>query len=147
MTVIVAPYLINCWTTFGDPLYAINYHAEYYVARDDHVVNAGPTASSYMVIKARSHVIETVDTVTLGLTSHPFLNKWRGFERWVQNLGVWLSWAALLGLLSFAGSQSGRLLLLVAATSLIPYAVTWQILSRVTRCARRRCRRATGGSA
>jgi hypothetical protein len=67
--------------------------------------------------------------VTAGLTSYPFLNKWDGFDRWVPYLGVWLAWAALAGLLCFVRSSSGRILLLVAITSLVPYAFTWQIVS------------------
>jgi hypothetical protein len=126
---IVAPYVFNCWRVFGDPLYAMDYHTGTYLASEGQVVQSRPTAAAYVTTKALSRPFGTVDTVALGLTSYPFLNKWQGFEPWISTLGTWLSRAALFGLVLFVGSAAGRLLLVVLAGSLIPYAVTWRVIS------------------
>ena len=76
-TTIVSPYLISCWIAFGDPLYPINYAAEAYQQRDDQVVEADGTIDGYLFNKIRSRPYETLDTVVRGLTTYPFLNKWR----------------------------------------------------------------------
>ena len=34
MTVLVAPFLVNCAIATGDPLYAINNHTEFYLKRE-----------------------------------------------------------------------------------------------------------------
>ena len=46
----------------------------------------------------------------------------------VPSSGRWLSWAALAGLLLFTGTAAGRLLLVVLVASLVPYALTWQLI-------------------
>jgi hypothetical protein len=61
------------------------------------------------------------------MTSYPFLNKWVGFEPWQPGLGRWLAGAALLGLILFAASANGRLLLLVLVSALVPFAFTWRL--------------------
>jgi len=129
MTVMIAPFAINCWRVFGDPLYAINVHAEVYRTAEGQAVETSQTAVEYIASKAHSHPMRTLDTVVLGLTTYPFLNKWWGFDPWIPALGEWLSRAAMLGVLLFIGSRSGRFVLLVLATSLMPYAVTWKLVS------------------
>jgi 4-amino-4-deoxy-L-arabinose transferase-like glycosyltransferase len=128
MTVIVAPYLFNCWRVFGNPLYAIDAHTNVYLATEGQAVASPPTATAYVASRALSRPFQTLDTVALGITSYPFLNKWGGFDRWIPALGKWLSWASLLGMLLLLGSGAGRLLLLVLLTSLVPFAVTWKLL-------------------
>jgi len=128
MTVIAAPFLINCWLTFGDPLYAINVHADVYRTAQGQTVEAGQSAVQYVVNQARSRPMQTLDTMVLGMTSYPFLNKWRGFDPWIPSSGEWLSWAAVLGVFLCLGSSSGRFLLLVLAASLVPYAATWKLI-------------------
>jgi len=121
------PFLFNCWRTYGDPLYAINVHADVYRATE----GAGAPAASaggYIVAHLRQRPVETIDTFVLGLTRYPFTNKWRGFDVWLPRLGVTLSVFALGGLLLFAAAPAGRLMLVVAATSLVPYAVTWRLI-------------------
>lgn len=129
MTVIVAPFLINCWLVFGDPLHAINVHADVYRAAEGGTIQTGQTVTQYIESEARSRPLRTLDTVVLGMTSYPFLNKWQGFAPWLPSLGKWLSWAAMLGILLFLGSTPGRLLLVVLAASLVPYAVTWRLIA------------------
>lgn len=129
MTTIVAPFVINCWLVFGDPLYSINVHADVYRATERQAVQPGQSAATYVEAKAYSRPMRTLDTVVMGLTSYPFQNKWRGFDPWSPTLGKWLSWACLLGLVLFIGSGPGRLVLMVLAASLIPYAVTWKLIA------------------
>lgn len=61
------------------------------------------------------------------MTTYPFLNKWGGFAPWISWLGAFLSWAAVVGLILLVGSPPGRLLLVVLAGSLVPYAFTWKL--------------------
>ena len=148
MTAMVAPYLINCWRVYGDPLYAVNYHTGNYVAMErqrpremlegpadfqppllasEEAVPPPATVRAYIGGKAAARPYDTLDTFVLGLTSYPFNNKWGGFDRWLPGLGVGLSWAALAGLILYCGSWGGRLALIVVATSLIPFAITWKM--------------------
>jgi hypothetical protein len=128
-TVIVAPYIINCWRTFDDPLYAINFHTGAYRATEGQPLEVKETAGQYLGQHFRSSPVRMIDTFILGMTSYPFTNKWRGFSPWGDVVGTWLSRAALLGLLLFLWSQSGRLLLVVLAGSMLPYAFTWRVAS------------------
>jgi hypothetical protein len=123
---LVAPFLFNCWRTFGDPFYAINVHADVYRAAEGQTISTPQTTAQYLSAKVRAHPIEMLDTTVLGFTSYPFENKWSGFNPWSPALGGWLSYAALAGLVLFAGSRNGRLLLLIAGTSMIPFALTWK---------------------
>jgi 4-amino-4-deoxy-L-arabinose transferase-like glycosyltransferase len=126
---ILAPYVVNCWLTFDDPLYAINVHADVYTATEAQAGEVSQSAGEYIRRQFRAHPVRTVDTFILGMTSYPFTNKWRGFDQWANSLGTWLSRASLLGLLLFIGSGAGRLLLVVLAGSLLPYAFTWRLIS------------------
>jgi hypothetical protein len=127
MTIVVAPFLVNCWRVFGDPFYSINVHADVYRATEG-AVETSVSARDYIEGHLRTRPVRTLDTLVLGLTRYPFANKWGGFERWVPSSGRWLSWAALAGLLLFTGTAAGRLLLVVLVASLVPYAVTWQLI-------------------
>jgi hypothetical protein len=126
---IAGPYVVNCWREFGDPLYAINVHADIYRATEGQMGTArGETAARYVLSKFRSQPWDTVDTAVLGLTEYPFANKWYGFDRWHPLLGKALSWSAIVGLFLFLGSGAGRLLLIVLAASLVPYMLTWKLI-------------------
>ena len=124
---LVGPYLVSCWYVFGDPLYALNFHARGFQVTERMKVDGPPNAMAYVTGKLLARPYRTLHTLAVGMTSYPFGNKWDGFERWVPGLGAWLSAAALVGLLLFAGSWPGRLLLLVLACSLVPFAATWQL--------------------
>jgi len=127
--VIVAPYVINCWVVLGDPVPAFNVHAKIYSETEGRAVTVGQTTTGYIGNLIRSRPMRTADTVALGLTTYPFLNKWRGFDVWIPGAGKWLSWAALLGLFLFAGTRDSRLLLLILATSLVPFSFTWKLIA------------------
>jgi hypothetical protein len=125
---LVAPYLVNCWRAFGDPLYSIDAHADVYRATDGQPVENSQTAREYLVAEARARPLRTLDTIVLGMTRYPFVNKWTGFEPWGRYVGRSLLVLALAGLLGFAVTPAGRLLLLVLAASLEPYAATWRLI-------------------
>lgn len=127
-TVVIAPFLVNCWVVFGDPLYAINVHADVYRAAEGQTIERTQTAREYIGVQLREHPIRTLDTFALGMTSYPFTNKWRGFAAWGGAVGVWLSWAAVAGLFLWCLSHRGQLLLVLLAGSLLPYAFTWRTL-------------------
>jgi 4-amino-4-deoxy-L-arabinose transferase-like glycosyltransferase len=126
-TVLVAPYLVNCWREFGDPLYTLNYQPLAYLAWEHAQPATTPGAVGYIGGKLLNAPFQTLDTAALGMTSYPFLNKWDGFEPWLPGLGHWLAVAALLGLILFAASGNGRLLLVVLASAQVPFAFTWQL--------------------
>lgn len=128
---LAGPFLVNCWRTYGDPLYAINVHADIYRATEGQAVavGTGQTAREYIELQIRAHPARTLDTFLLGMTEYPFANKWVGFEPWLHSAGTWISWAALAGLVLMAGSVAGRLVLVILAASLIPYALTWRLIA------------------
>ena len=125
-TLIVTPYLANCWWAYGDPLYAINVHADVYRAA---AADATPVASAaeYVADRWTAHPVATADVIARGLTAYPFQNKWRGFEPWWPGLGPALSWLAMAGLAAWAFNAAGRLLLVVLISSLLPYSLTWML--------------------
>ena len=125
--VLVAPYLVNCWREVGDPLYALNFHGRYYLAAEHIQPSTTPGAAGYIGEKLLRAPFQTLETAALGMTSYPFLNKWDGFEPWVPGLGHWLALAALLGLVLFAASGNGRLLLVVLVSAQVPFAFTWRV--------------------
>lgn len=129
LTVLVAPYLINCWRVFGDPLYAINVHADVYREAEGQQVESSQSAREYLVEGLRSRPMETLDTAVLGKTAYPFTNKWDGFAVWHPWLPALLSTAALAGLVGLLGFSAGRVLLGLLAASLVPYAMTWRLIS------------------
>ena len=127
--VLVAPYLVNCWREFGDPLYTLNYQPRYYLAAEQVQSSVTPGAVGYVGGKLLDAPFQTLDTFALGMTAYPFLNKWGGFEPWLPGLGYWLAGAALLGLTLFTASANGRLLLVALASAQVPFAFTWRLSS------------------
>lgn len=125
---LAGPYLVNCWRTYGDPLYAINVHADVYRAAEGQTVQSNQTAGEYIKATLASRPWSTIDTALQGMTLYPFTNKWTGFDRWTPLLGRALSWLSVAGLFLFLGSPEGRLLLVVLAGSLVPYALTWRLI-------------------
>ena len=131
---LTAPYLINCARTFGDPLYSINYHVRFYVARErgvapleDEAAAALPSASGYALSKFRERPLEAFDIAVQGLTFFPFTNKWRGFDVWNSRPGPWLAVLAVLGLSGWLLDANGRLLLIILVASLAPFMMTWPV--------------------
>ena len=126
---LVAPFLANCWRVYGDPLYSINVHASVYQETEGQAGDASLTAREYLRARMKNEPVRTIDTVLYGLTVYPFANKWTGFDRWIRSAGWWLALSALVGLLLFVTTAEGRILIVVAVTSLVPYAATWKLIS------------------
>lgn len=126
---LVGPFLINCWRVYGDPLYAINVHADIYRATEGDASPGSQTAAEYLGGMLRARPVRTLDTFVLGMTSYPFANKWQGFDVWHPAVARVLAPAAVLGLLLMAATGAGRILLIVGATSLVPYAMTWRLIA------------------
>ena len=65
---LVAPYIINCWLTFGDPLYAINFHTSAYRATEGQSLEVKQTAGEYLGQHFRASPVRMIDTFILGMT-------------------------------------------------------------------------------
>jgi 4-amino-4-deoxy-L-arabinose transferase-like glycosyltransferase len=124
---LVAPYLVNCWRATGDPFYALNYHTRYYRSAEGKALDESVSALDYVSAKLAARPATTIDTAAQGLTVVPFRNKWQGWTAWSSAIGPVLRGLGALGVLVAIWSPSGRLLLLMLVTSLIPYAVTWSV--------------------
>ena len=125
--IVIAPFLITCWQTYGDPLYSINVHADVYRAAAGENVATHQTAAEYLKNKWLAQPSEMLATFIHGMTSYPFANKWVGFARWTPWLGPLLAALALAGLAAWIATAQGRLLLIVLASSLLPYSMTWKL--------------------
>ena len=123
--VLVAPYLVNCAVAFGDPFYAVNYHAGDFSRRAG-LSLGGPTGVAAFLASLQGP-FERFDTLWLGLTSVPFESKWTGFRNWSPFLGPALAWTALVGLSSWALRTEGRFFLVLLGGLLLPYAMIWEI--------------------
>jgi hypothetical protein len=121
-----APYFINTWRALGDPFLTFNVHAPIYSAAEGQVGFQGSTVS-YVRDKIATRPYEVLDTVLQGVTWYPFMNKWDGLDRWKWGLGNWAMIAGLAGLVVFAATAWGRLLLVVTVTSLLPFSLTWTV--------------------
>lgn len=127
MAVLVAPYLINCAIVTGDPLVAINHHTSYYRFADGLPSEEPMSVGDYLHIKFSRRPVETVDTGFVGLFVQPFVTKGNGLDIWVEHLGAALRLASIAGLSAWLFTGTGRLLLIVVLTSLLPYAFTWNL--------------------
>lgn len=127
MAAVIAPYLLACAIAYGDPLFAINYHTGFYLSRGGHPTDQPPGALVYLLTSFRRLPIATFHTAVAGLTTYPFLNKWTGFGPWIPGLGSALAWLAVPGLIWLLQTRERRFALLLAGTSLLPYAFTWRI--------------------
>jgi dolichyl-phosphate-mannose-protein mannosyltransferase len=123
--VLVAPYLVNCARVFGDPLLAINAHTVYYRAHEGLPYEKPESGLRYIAAKIERYPIREADTAIAGVFVVPLTNKWFGFDLWVPHLTAVLETLAVAGLLLFLASADGRLLLVVAFSSVVPYAFTW----------------------
>ncbi len=123
---VAAPYFVNCWRVYGDPLYTFNVHGHIYSVAERHAQWEGSTAG-YVAQKIAGRPFEMLDTVAQGLTVYPFGNKWNGLDAWLPGLGWWTSVASIAGLVVFAASPQGRLLLVLLVSSLVPFSFTWTV--------------------
>ena len=126
-SVLAGPYLFNCWRTFGDPLYALNYHARYYRYAEGLPLDESVGALEYAGSKLMTRPISTLDTAAQGLVTVPFLNKWKGWADWSGAIGPVMTIFGALGAIAALWSPHGRLLVLILFTSLVPYALTWSV--------------------
>lgn len=125
---LAGPYFYNCWTVFGDPLYAINVHTGFYRARAGEAGHREPmSAGTYLRTRAVADPIGTAKTAAIGLFWFPFQNKWIGFDYWYLGLRRFLMGMAALGLVLLAGTRRGLFLWALLLATLLPYAFTWSI--------------------
>jgi hypothetical protein len=122
---LVAPYLINCARVTGDPFVAVNYHTRYYRHADGLTEDQSVSALGYVRDKVTARPVRALDTGITGLVFWPFNNKWNGFRNWSSNLGPVLRASAAVGMVLALWFPSGRLLLVLLFSSLVPYSLTW----------------------
>jgi hypothetical protein len=127
LSIVVAPYLINCAIAAGDPLLAINYHTGYYRFAENQPIQEPMTAAEYLRSKFADRPIRTLDTGLNGLLVQPFITKWHGFEEWVRGFGSAVRTIAVVGLAALPFFAAGRLLLVTLLGSLLPYIFTWNV--------------------
>jgi hypothetical protein len=124
---VLAPFLMSNAIATGDPFLAIDQHTIYYRAAEGQNLKEPTSAGAYVLRKLRAHPVATADVAATGLFVRPFAIKWSGFAVWSPWLGATLCWLALVGLAACVFSPRGRLVLLVIAASLVPYAFTWNV--------------------
>lgn len=124
---LVAPYLINCWVRYGDPLVAVNRNTTFYRERAGLDASEPLAVHAYLASRMTDRPAATVDTALEGLTAYPFRNKFDTLAPWGPVLPAVLPGLALLGLLAWPWSATGRFLLVMLVGSLAPYAFTWEI--------------------
>jgi hypothetical protein len=127
LSVLVAPYLISCAITTGDPFYAIDYHTKFYRYGEGRPSEQPMSAVAYVTSKIAGRPIAALDTSMTGLFVQPFVIKWRGLDAWIPGIGRVLSWLAIGGLLASPFFADGRMLLVILFGSLLPYAFTWNV--------------------
>lgn len=125
--VIIGPYLVNCAMATGDPLYAINYHTQYYRAGEGLPAEKPMSAAAYITEKVQARPMSALDTAITGLFVQPFKVKWTGLDGWMPATRTILSWLSIVGLLRWAFLPEGRMMLIILVGSLIPYALTWNV--------------------
>jgi hypothetical protein len=124
---LVAPYLVNCARATGDPFIAIDAHTTYYRAAEGLPFEQPQGVGTYIRAKVAGHPLEALDTSITGLFVLPVANKAAGFGFWVSRLPLVLHLLMAAGVLLFLFVPDGRLLLVIAVTSLVPYALTWNV--------------------
>jgi len=125
--VLVSPYLINCGIRYGDPLIAINRNTTFYRARAGQDASNPMRTDAYLRNMFYERPVATADTVLQGLTTYPFRNKFDSLRVWHRYLPPMVALFAVIGLLAWPWSATGRWLLLLLTSSLVPYAFTWEI--------------------
>lgn len=123
---VACPYFINCWREFGDPLYTFNVHGNIYSIAEGQGPRSGSTLG-YIKEKLLARPYTSFDTIARGVTVYPYFNKWAGLEAWRDGLGGLASGVAAAGLALLAFFPAGRLFLLIAFTSLLPFSLTWRV--------------------
>jgi hypothetical protein len=125
--VLIAPYLINSAREMGDPLIAINAHTRYYRAAEGVADPRPQSAAAYIAHKIEHRPVSALDTAATGLFVLPVENKGAGFGFWWRRLPSVLHLSMVAGLFLLCVRPDGRLLAVVAVTSVLPYALTWNL--------------------
>ena len=127
LAALIAPYLVSCAIASGDPLLAVNYHTGYYRYAEG-LSNAAPmSAAEYLRTKIVRRPFAATDVAVTGLFVRPVETKWRLYDIWIRGLAAALRWAAVIGLALWLFSATGRFMLVVLTTALLPYAFTWNL--------------------
>lgn len=127
VALLIAPFLVNCWITFGDPLYAIDWHSAFYERRSNVEKTGEPGAVDFLWRQFAAAPLVTIDSALRGVTHHPWANKWTELGRhWGGALASALKWLCLAGLLMWLWFTEGRLVLAVLAGSMVPFVFTWE---------------------
>ena len=127
MTLLVAPYVINCAIATGDPFYSINYHTVYYRHREGQSIETEVSAAGYLGAHFARRPIRMFDIGVTGFLVQPLASKWNGLHPVLHGARPLVLWAAVAGLVLMLWTPAGRLLLIVLFTSLVPYAFIWHI--------------------
>jgi hypothetical protein len=122
---LVAPFLLSCALAFGDAFHSVNAHTKFYRSRAGLEYEQPLSWSGYLASAFAPR--ELVQTGLRGLTTEPFASKWRGLDYLTPWLRRLLAPLAVAGLLLFALSREGRLLLVILLGCLLPYAFTWKV--------------------
>jgi hypothetical protein len=124
---LVGPFLVNCAIATGDPFYAVNYYTKYYRFAQGLSPAVAESGLHFMLRNFLHRPMETIDTVAGGLLGWPFFAKWTGFAQWSRPLAYTLEASAAAGMVLLLWSSTGRLLLVLLLSSLVPYSLTWAL--------------------
>ena len=125
---LLAPFLIDCWLRFGDPLFAINWVTGFYLSKEAGAQRPPTGIVPYLLDHSRSETLHSVDTLMRGMTVYPWANKWEGLAKHCSSwLAGCLKVLCIPGLLLWLWSRRGLLVLTALAGSLLPFAVTWEL--------------------
>jgi hypothetical protein len=125
MLVVAGPFLLACALGYGDPFYAVNYHTRFYRSRSGMPYQDAMGWLQYL--RTGFGPLALLETGLRGLTVYPFANKWQGLDYLSPLAARLLAAFSIGGLALFLASSAGRLLLVVLAGALLPYAFTWAI--------------------
>ena len=119
LILVVSPFLIDCWIRFGTPFYSVTGLGRSWDF--GHSGGQQPTPwSRYLFEQLTDKPFTLLDTLCAGAI-RSFQNKWVGFQAWSATAGLPLAASAAIGIVALAWSAPGRILLLILATSLVPY--------------------------
>ena len=121
MTVLVAPYLVNCYRVHGDPLYAISFHTQFWLRAEgtENPASLGEV-SLYRYVSEFHEMRELLMGSLRGLTVLPLSKFWSGLNEFPL-LAAAVLVAGVAGLLASAVTPL-RFLLVVYLGHLIPFA-------------------------
>ena len=121
---LVGPYLLSCAIAYGDPFFAVNYHLRYY-RPGTATLGAPATSAASAYVFSLLDPLGRADTFFEGVTSYPFLSKWRALELWFGSATNAIACASVCGLIGWVVSPAGRRLLLLTGCALVPFSFTW----------------------